>query len=205
MRAFPGIGFGNAKSCREVLGGCVQRLKTRQQFQAVLAGGVVSRSPHFALHRLRLLRAPEADGAVPQGRADSDSSVQGAAAPASVSPSSRTPAPLFSPSGEPWLGAMVPKRWARRAVTRNAIKRQVYTVCGDLAPRFGTDVAYVVRLRSTFDRTKFVSASSDVLKLAVRLELLQLVARVLKADRSGSVVPSPAETPPNALTTHHDK
>src|SRR5256885_7500066 len=27
-----------------------------------------------------------------------------------------------------WLGAMVPKRWARRSVTRHTIKRQIYAV-----------------------------------------------------------------------------
>jgi ribonuclease P protein component len=30
-----------------------------------------------------------------------------------------------------WLGAMVPKRWARRSVTRHTIKRQIYAVSSD--------------------------------------------------------------------------
>jgi ribonuclease P protein component len=71
---------------------------------------------------------------------------------------------------------MVPKRWARRAVTRNAIKRQIYNV----SERFGSSLpvaAHVVRLRTTFDRKLFISASSDQLKLAVRLELEQLFER----------------------------
>ena len=71
---------------------------------------------------------------------------------------------------------MVPKRWARRAVTRNAIKRQIYNV----SERFGERLpvaAHVVRLRNTFDRKLFISASSDQLKLAVRLELEQLFER----------------------------
>ena len=71
---------------------------------------------------------------------------------------------------------MVPKRWARRAVTRNAIKRQIYNV----SERFGARLpvaAHVVRLRTTFDRKLFISASSDQLKLAVRLELEQLFER----------------------------
>ena len=87
----------------------MQRLKTRPQFQACLAGGVVSRSPHFALHRAAL---PEA--ALP-------STTESLPATADTS---RKAAPLF-PSTDVWLGAMVPKRWARRAVTRNAIKRHV--------------------------------------------------------------------------------
>ncbi len=72
---------------------------------------------------------------------------------------------------------MVPKRWAKRAVTRNTIKRQIYTVGAEssegLAPQ-----AYLVRLRSGFDRARFPSATSDALKAAVRSELQQLFARV---------------------------
>lgn len=80
-----------------------------------------------------------------------------------------------------WMGAMVPKRWARRAVTRNAIKRQIYNV----SERFGHRLpvaAHVVRLRTAFDRKLFISASSDLLKLAVRQELEQLFERALPQD-----------------------
>jgi ribonuclease P protein component len=76
-----------------------------------------------------------------------------------------------------WLGAMVPKRWARRAVTRNAIKRQIYTVSATFASRLPAE-AHVVRLRSAFDRSRFVSATSDALKRAVREELELLFGRV---------------------------
>jgi len=70
----------------------------------------------------------------------------------------------------------VPKRWAKRAVTRNAIKRQIYTVSADFEPRLSVR-AHVVRLRASFDRAQFVSATSDVLKAAVRAELQQLFSR----------------------------
>jgi len=73
---------------------------------------------------------------------------------------------------------MVPKRWAKRAVTRNAIKRQIYTVTdqfsAQLAPR-----AHVVRLRAAFDRKEFISATSVVLKAAVRSELMELFSRAV--------------------------
>lgn len=76
------------------------------------------------------------------------------------------------------LGAMVPKRWAKRAVTRNAIKRQIYSVTdqfsAQLAPR-----AHVVRLRAAFDRKEFISATSVVLKAAVRSELMELFSRAV--------------------------
>ncbi len=71
------------------------------------------------------------------------------------------------------MGAMVPKRWAKRAVTRNTIKRQIYNVSSDFNPQL-QDGAHLVRLRSGFDRAQFVSASSEVLKAAVRAELQQL-------------------------------
>ena len=75
-----------------------------------------------------------------------------------------------------WMGAMVPKRWAKRAVTRNAIKRQIYGVSADFSSALGV-AAYVVRLRAGFDRKQFISASSELLTTAVRLELQQLFAR----------------------------
>lgn len=71
---------------------------------------------------------------------------------------------------------MVPKRWAKRAVTRNAIKRQIYTVSQAFEARLPA-AAHVVRLRSGFDRARFVSATSDALKQAVRGELQELFAR----------------------------
>lgn len=88
--------------------------------------------------------------------------------------------PLFSPPSRTWLGAMVPKRWARRAVTRNSIKRQIYTLGGEIAPLLAFNTAYVVRLRTAFDRSQFVSASSDLLKSAVRAELQLLLQRVTR-------------------------
>ena len=135
----------------------MQRLQTRAQFQAVLAGTTIARSEHFALHRSTLVSQ------TPSGPSDL-LDLAGAAA--------RKP-PLF-PVADLWLGAMVPKRWAKRAVTRNAIKRQIYTVSADFSPP-QREAAFVVRLRRDFSRKVFLSASSDQLKLAVRCELLQLM------------------------------
>lgn len=139
----------------------MQRLKTRAQFQAALAGGTIARTPHFALHCLAL--PANAEPAVPH---------------ASLGPV--IPAQALFPVADFWLGAMVPKRWARRAVTRNAIKRQIYNLAptweaGGIAP-----AAYVLRLRATFDRKQFISAQSELLKQAVRAELLELFARAAR-------------------------
>jgi ribonuclease P protein component len=110
----------------------VQRLKTREQFQAVLAVAPMSKTAHFAMHR--------------SGEA------------------------VVSTQSEAWIGAMIPKRWAKRAVTRNLIKRQIYSMAhryeAMLAPQ-----AHVVRMRAGLDTKKFKSASSEQLKQEVRTEI----------------------------------
>ncbi|MEO8544184.1 MAG: ribonuclease P protein component [Burkholderiaceae bacterium] len=137
----------------------MQRLKTRSQFQAVLAGERVASTTHFVLHRNVI-----ADMCRPVigNRQDSPVAVVG------------------SLSDTVWLGAMVPKRWAKRAVTRNAIKRQIYSVSSQVDFDL-PGAAHVVRLRAGFDRKQFVSASSDLLKNQVRQELLHLFASVKPA------------------------
>jgi len=140
----------------------VQRLKTWPQFQAALAGGTVARTAHFALHKLRL----------PCG---SETLLQPFAPDSGSAPSLEQA--LFG-LGQSWLGAMTPKRWARRAVTRNAIRRQVYAV----GQGYGACLpcaAHVVRLRAGFDRQKFPSAASDALRAAARAELAQLLDRAM--------------------------
>lgn len=85
---------------------------------------------------------------------------------------------LIFPVSGVWLGAMVPKRWAKRAVTRNMIKRQIYQAGRDFGPCFQPQ-AYLIRLRKGFDRKDFVSASSAALKAAVRTEVHALLREVL--------------------------
>jgi ribonuclease P protein component len=75
------------------------------------------------------------------------------------------------------LGAMTPKRWAKRAVTRNLIKRQIFNVSEQFASLLPA-TAYVVRLRSSFDPRRFISASSEALKAEVRQELTQLFIKL---------------------------
>ena len=79
------------------------------------------------------------------------------------------------------LGAVVPKRHARRAVTRNLLKRQIRRVV-HAQPGLPSGL-WVVRLRSPFDRKLFPSAASDALRSAAGDELLAVIAR---AARSGA-------------------
>jgi ribonuclease P protein component len=143
----------------------LERLKTRSQFQAVLAGQVIAKTAHFALHAIEL-NPTEVGGIRPQQ-------------PDHASPESKT-ANLFVVRAAPphgFIGAMVPKRWAKRAVTRNCIKRQIYAISQEFRAAFFNG-AHVVRLRSGFAKSQFVSAASSALKTSVRGELLQLFAGV---------------------------
>ncbi|MFM6991278.1 MAG: ribonuclease P protein component [Rhodoferax sp.] len=137
----------------------MQRLKTRPQFQAALAGPLGVRTAHFALHscELALVYPPKIAASMPNAHWAEQSHGHTA-----------------SEVGA--LGAMVPKRWAKRAVTRNAIKRQIYAVSAQFAAQLRPR-GHVVRLRAGFDRKEFISASSDLLKSAVRAELVDLFTR----------------------------
>ena len=82
-------------------------------------------------------------------------------------------APDLFPGGGAWLGVLVPKRWARRAVTRNTLRRQIYAVAREMAAGL-PQLPMVVRLRSGFSRSDFPSATSDALRREARAELLSL-------------------------------
>ena len=170
----------------------MQRLKTRAQFQATMSAGTIARTPHFALHRMVL---------TPQMAADRS------AANSHTGPGSDDPQALFGVGAvreQAWLGAMVPKRWARRSVTRHAIKRQIDAVATGFAPAL-EQAAHVVRLRAAFDRKEFVSASSEALKAAVRAELQQLFAAAQRRIASGAEAkpgkPASAFTAAKAIKT----
>ncbi len=149
-----------------------------------MAGGTISRTPHFVLHR---------------GPLDAKSPLPGSAGPG-AEPRAKA---LFAVQDEPWMGAVVPKRWARRAVTRNGIKRQIYNVSLAFEDRL-SPAAHVVRLRTDFARKEFPSAWSEALKGVVRAELEALFEQASAKEVPGvgsrlrgndrSVVPAKAGT-----------
>ena len=154
----------------------MRRLQTRAQFQAAMAGGVEARTAHFALHRLVLQRPSALPAAFNQPPPEEPAATLQAQALFAVGAAQAQPTVL-------WVGAMAPKRWARRAVTRNAIKRQIYTLfdpqCHPAARQL-PQAAFVVRLSKTFDRKRYPSAWSEALRQAVRAELEQLLARATR-------------------------
>ena len=117
-----------------------------------MSAGSVARTPHFVLHQWQ-----------PPVKASTGSGFE--------------ETPTLFVDGVLMMGALTPKRWAKRAVTRNLIRRQIHAVSHEFSKGL-TATAYVVRLRAPFNTQKFVSASSDVLKQTVREELKQLFERV---------------------------
>ena len=75
-----------------------------------------------------------------------------------------------------WLGLVVPKRHAKRAVTRTLIKRQMRAVMQSHATQLSSGL-WVLRLRAPFDRKAFISAASERLRCAVHDELTLLLQR----------------------------
>jgi ribonuclease P protein component len=128
-------------------------------FQRVLARRPVARSAHFSLHHA-VTEAAELS--------------TGMAHTADASVESR-PGPLLPR----WrLGLVVPKRQARRAATRNLVKRQAREAMRQHLDRLPPG-DWVVRLRAPVDRTLFPSAASTALKSLLRGELSSLFGAVV--------------------------
>lgn len=98
----------------------------------------------------------------------------------------------------PWrLGMVLPKKQARRSVTRSLIRHQARDALRRYGPLIGAAACaqgaegWVVRLKAPFDRQQFPSAASAALGAAVRAELDQLWSHLLKPARSAPpVVPA---------------
>jgi ribonuclease P protein component len=77
--------------------------------------------------------------------------------------------------GAHWFGCVVPKRHARRAVTRSLLKRQLRSAFERHAAGLPAGL-WLVRLRQPFAVAEFPSAASPALASAVRSELDTLLA-----------------------------
>ncbi|HET7526683.1 MAG TPA: ribonuclease P protein component [Burkholderiaceae bacterium] len=146
------------------------RLSHPAEFEAVLATPVRARSAHFAAHHLphgprrfakskRRRRAVELSTAAPEGCAQAVDDLD-SAVPQSW-----------------WFGIVVPKRHARRAVTRNLLRREVRGALVRHHARLPRGM-WLVRLRSPFDVAVFKAAASAALRDAARAELDALLRRV---------------------------
>jgi ribonuclease P protein component len=141
----------------------IGRIVRSADFERVLGAPIHARSPHFAVHYL--------------SSAPSTARKPKTAAVASKLSTGQAPEEGKAVDESPvgcWLGAVIPKRHARRSVTRNLLKRQIREVAGaQVGLRAGL---WVVRLRSPFDRERFASAASDALRAEAGRELQSLMA-----------------------------
>ncbi len=129
--------------------------------KALLATPSIAKTPHFSLHATPAQPvAPELRTGLAPDRNETVDNI------ASTSPS---PTPVA-------LTLVVPKRHARRAVTRNLIKRQMREAVRRHGA-WGCVAALLIRQRSAFSPQRFPSAASAALRSAVRCELDELFDR----------------------------
>jgi ribonuclease P protein component len=195
------------------------RIVRPADYVRVLATPMRLRSPHFAVHHLvgrpLPLRRPSPGPVAGDGDvAASTEARDGSHAPVTASLSTelstggedvasgnvddshvRCPESLVetpTPAGvvDRWLGLVVPKRHARRAVTRTLMKRQIRHIAVACASQLEPGL-WVVRQRHPFDVKQFPSAASDALKEAARAELRALFERAARGERD-RVKPRPA-------------
>ena len=147
----------------------IGRIVRSADFERVLASSNRVRSSHFAVHHL---------AAMPSVASKPAKVLSTAAVKLSTGDTQLTHKPVDEVLPDAcWLGAVVPKRHAKRSVTRSLMKRQIRAAFAEL-PTLPPGL-WVIRLRSPFDRKLFPSAASDALRAAVHAELAQLVGRVL--------------------------
>jgi ribonuclease P protein component len=143
----------------------IGRLLRSADFERVLRTRSRASSTHFAVHHL-------ADRPSRPHKPVVANELSTGSAPILVEPVDDFTA--TAPEGL-WLGAVVPKRHARRAVTRTLLKRQIRSVV-DASAGALLGGLWVVRLRAPFDKARFPSAASDALKLCAREELESLLS-----------------------------
>lgn len=167
----------------------IGRIVRPADFQRVLAAPQRARTPHFAVHYLASV-----PGFVPlppaQRNLSTELSTGGHLSPTVVdTPPAGAVDSTVSPSGC-WLGLVIPKRHAKRAVTRNLLKRQVRAIAAACAAELPPGL-WVVRLRMPFDRQVFTSPASDPLRDCARSELQTLFDRAVRT-------PLPPQAPRHA-------
>lgn len=156
----------------------IGRILRSADFERVLGSPSRARSSHFAVHHV--VASPSLPGknlSTAEGELSTDDAKQ-------VHMLVDEVAVEALPQGC-WLGSVVPKRHARRAVTRTLLKRQIRAA---FVAQAAADVPllpglWVVRLRAPFDVKQFPSASSDALRLAARAELARLFERARAPQR----------------------
>lgn len=175
----------------------IGRIQRSADFERVLGSPSRARSSHFAVHHVAAwpsLPKKPVRSTLCTDRAE----LSTADAPVTHKPVDEKPAVAVAPAVEAnppggcWLGLVVPKRNAKRSVTRSLLKRQIRAAFAGLASGALPAGLWVVRLRAPFDPKQYPSAASEALRAAARAELSQLVERLV--SRSGEAKPRPARS-----------
>ncbi len=145
-------------------------LKQSADFQRLLATPIRQRSAHFAVHHVNA-----------KPLAASQRRERPLAEKLSTDKAPLADKPVDDFVGGRWLGCVVPKRHAKRSVTRSMLKRQMRAAAQRLGPRLG-DGLWLLRLRSPFAVQQYPSADSAALRAAARSELDQLLTRLARPD-----------------------
>ena len=141
-------------------------------FALALAAPAVGKSAHFVLHHLAAAPASAVWRPTRQNRPlVPELSTDDA-------PNQASAVDNMSPPRCWWLGLVVPKRHAKRSVTRSLLKRQMRTQAQDNGERLPPG-QWVIRLRAPFDPRAYASAAPAPLREAARRELEQVFAAVL--------------------------
>lgn len=143
------------------------RITRAVDFERVLKTSSQARSPHFAVHHLA--SAPSA----PKRSVKKPVSIQLSTSELEVMINPVDDIAIYHLLNAQlhgvWLGMVIPKRHAKRAVTRTLLKRHIKSV---MAAQFSAPPGlWVVRLRAPFDRATYVSAASEALSAVARKEL----------------------------------
>lgn len=141
-------------------------------FSRVLKEPCRARSPHFAVHFL----AQPPQSWQPKSATTPNATVGAAGTELSTAVDTSLPKAVDEgPTQERWLGLVVPKKHAKRSVTRSLLKRRIRVAV--LHAEHLDAGMWVVRLRSPFPRTEFSSAASEQLGLVASVELAALMSK----------------------------
>ena len=157
------------------------RLVRSADFERVLGQRSRAQGAHFALHHLRATPSGPGPGREKARNHKLSTDLEPTMVRSVDDLSGEVPAQTPEGSRAPlvqglWIGAVVPKRHARRSVTRTLLKRQIYAAVTARADALPAGL-WVVRLRAGFERAAFPSAASNALRQAARTELDGLLER----------------------------
>ncbi len=169
----------------------IGRIVRSVDFERVMAVPSRAKTRHFVLHHLADLpsrpsfavSAARLDSAIGVDKLTELSTADAVAQPVLVDDSARSAPNLPTSSSDIWLGLVVPKRHAKRSVTRQLLKRHMRAAVSEqqaLTPALAHGL-WVLRLRAAFDVKQYPSAASTVLGQEARQELVELLRRATGA------------------------